>query len=133
MAQKNGQKRKLRPEQKQEEQPGRESKMTPAPRAEPLGYRGSYKLAEKVALITGGDSGIGRAVALLFAKEGADVVISYLNEHDDAKETCRMVEKSGRRALALAGDVGNEKVCQDMVQETVRRMGGLDILVNNAA
>jgi len=107
--------------------------MPPAPKVEPPGYRGSYKLAEKVALITGGDSGIGRAVAVLFAKEGADVVITYLNEHDDARETCRLVEKSGRKALALSGDIGNEKVCQDMVQETVRRLGGLDVLVNNAA
>ena len=133
MAQGKGEKKKLRPEQAQREQPGKESKMAPPPKAEPPGYRGTYKLAEKVALITGGDSGIGRAVAVLFAKEGADVVITYLNEHDDAKETCRLVEKNGRKALALAGDIGNEKVCQDMVQETVRRLGRLDILVNNAA
>src|SRR5436190_8176641 len=133
MAQGKGGKKKLRPEQTQPVQPGRESKMTPAPKVEPPGYRGSYKLAERVALITGGDSGIGRAVAVLFAKEGADVVITYLNEHDDARETCRLVEKSGRKALALSGDIGNEKVCQDMVQETVRRLGGLDVLVNNAA
>jgi NAD(P)-dependent dehydrogenase (short-subunit alcohol dehydrogenase family) len=133
MAQEKGGKRRLRPEQKQTEQPGRESKMSPAPKVEQPGYRGSYKLAEKVALITGGDSGIGRAVAVLFSKEGADVVITYLNEHEDAKQTCGLIERNGRRAVALAGDIGNERVCQDMVQETVRRMGRLDVLVNNAA
>jgi NAD(P)-dependent dehydrogenase (short-subunit alcohol dehydrogenase family) len=133
MAQAKGKKKKLRPEQRQPEQPGRESRMTPTPKVEQPGYHASYKLAEKVALITGGDSGIGRAVAVLFSKEGADVVITYLNEHEDAKQTCGLIERNGRRALALAGDIGNERVCQDMVQETVRRMGRLDVLVNNAA
>src|SRR3954466_7569818 len=134
MAQKNGQKRKLRPEQKQEEQPGRESKMTPAPRAEPLGYRGSYKLAEKVALITGGDSGIGKAVALLFAKEGADVAISYLSEQPDAEEVKKMVEEEfGQKCLLISGDIRKERTCEKIVNATIKEYGKLDILVNNAA
>src|SRR5436309_861904 len=133
MPQGKGEKKKLRPAQKQIRQPGKESKMTPAPKFAPPDYFGSHKLREKVALITGGDSGIGRAVAVLFAKEGADVAITYLNEHDDAKETCRLVQREGRQALALAGDIGSEKVCQEMVQEALRCMGGLDILINNAA
>src|SRR2546423_1041142 len=98
------------PPQRQPQQPGRESRMRP--RALPE-YRGSGKLAKKVALITGGDSGIGRAIAVLFAREGANVAISYLNEHDDARETKRLVEAEGRKCLALAGDIGWETVCQD--------------------
>jgi NAD(P)-dependent dehydrogenase (short-subunit alcohol dehydrogenase family) len=107
--------------------------MTPRPRAEDHTYRGSGKLENKVALITGGDSGIGRAVAIAFAKEGADVAIAYLNEHGDAQETRALVEKEGRRCLAIAGDVGDERFCRRVVQETVRELGRLDILVNNAA
>ena len=122
-----------RPAQQQHQQPGRESQMSPRPRFEPPAYVGSGKLSGQVALITGGDSGIGRAVALLFAREGADIAIAYLNEHDDAKETCRLVEKERRRCFAFAGDIGQEKVCQKIVQETVKRFGRLDILVNNAA
>lgn len=123
----------LQPPQHQEQQPGRESEMTPKPKADDPQYRGSGKLQGKVALITGGDSGIGRAVAIAFAKEGADVAIMYLNEHDDAKETKRLVEEQGRRASAIAGDIGDESFCQQAVQQTVDEFGKLDILVNNAA
>ncbi|MDB6016098.1 MAG: Short-chain dehydrogenase/reductase [Pedosphaera sp.] len=107
--------------------------MSPRPQFEPPEYIGCGKLFSKVALITGGDSGIGRAVAVLFAKEGADVAIAYLEEHDDASETCRLVEQERRRCFAFAGDVSNEKICQRIVQETIKRFGQLDILVNNAA
>jgi len=107
--------------------------MHPRPKVKPPEYRGSDKLKGKVALITGGDSGIGRAVAVLFAREGADVTISYLNEHKDAEETTRMVEAEGRSCLALPGDVGKENVCRQIVEKTISEFGRLDILVNNAA
>jgi NAD(P)-dependent dehydrogenase (short-subunit alcohol dehydrogenase family) len=123
----------LQPPQHQDRQPGIESAMTPRPRAEGHAYRGSGKLQGKVALITGGDSGIGRAVAILFATEGADVAIVYFDEHDDAAETQRRVEAKGRRCVTFAGDVGREPFCQDVVQQTVAAFGQLDILVNNAA
>lgn len=123
----------LQPPQHQDQQPGRESEMTPQPKADDPQYRGSGKLQDKVALITGGDSGIGRAVAIAFAKEGADVAIMYLNEHDDAKQTKQLVEQQGRRAVAIAGDIGDENFCQQAVQQTVDEFGKLDILVNNAA
>lgn len=123
----------LQPPQEQDQQPGRESEMTPKPKADDPQYRGSGKLQDKVALITGGDSGIGRAVAIAYAKEGADVAILYLNEHDDAKETKNLVEQLGRRAVAIAGDIGDEAFCQQAVQQTVDEFGKLDILVNNAA
>ena len=121
------------PPQHQDQQPGIESEMTPRPQAEDRDYRGSGKLQGKVALITGGDSGIGRAVAIAFAKEGADVAIVYLNEHGDAQETRGLVEKEGRRCIAIAGDVGDEAFCQQVVQDIVRELGRLNILVNNAA
>lgn len=107
--------------------------MTPRPKADDSTYRGSDKLLDKVALITGGDSGIGRAVAIAFAKEGADVAIGYLNEHDDAKVTTQHVERLGRRCLAIAGDIGSEQFCRQAVKQTVDAFGHLDILVNNAA
>jgi NAD(P)-dependent dehydrogenase (short-subunit alcohol dehydrogenase family) len=122
----------LQPPQSQET-PGTESEMTPKPKADDAQYKGSDKLKNKVALITGGDSGIGRAVAIAFAKEGADVAIAYLNEHDDAKETKKLVEEQGRRIVAIAGDIGDEVFCQQLVQQTIDEFGKLDILVNNAA
>lgn len=123
----------IRPAQTQARQPGREHKMRPRPKVARPEYRGSGKLKDKVALITGGDSGIGRAVAVLFAREGADIAISYLNEHKDAKETVRLVEREGRKCAAFAGDIGEESVCRKIVSATVRQFGRLDILVNNAA
>jgi NAD(P)-dependent dehydrogenase (short-subunit alcohol dehydrogenase family) len=121
------------PPQHQDRQPGIEADMAPRPQAEDRDYRGSGKLRGKVALITGGDSGIGRAVAIAFAKEGADVAIAYLNEHGDAHETQARVEQEGRRCVAIAGDVGDERFCQQAVEDTIRALGRLDVLVNNAA
>jgi NAD(P)-dependent dehydrogenase (short-subunit alcohol dehydrogenase family) len=123
----------LQPPQQQERQPGIESEMRPRPKAEDHAYKGCGKLNDKVALITGGDSGIGRAVAILYAKEGADISIVYLNEHGDAEETRRQVEEEGRRCLLIAGDVGDEAFCREAVERTVSELGRLDILVNNAA
>jgi NAD(P)-dependent dehydrogenase (short-subunit alcohol dehydrogenase family) len=120
------------PPQHQESQPGHESEMSPAPQVTPVLDPG-LKLPGKVALITGGDSGIGRAVAVAFAMAGADVAIAYLEEHEDARETGRMVEEQGRRFTALAGDVGDEAFCQEAVRRTVDELGRIDILVNNAA
>jgi NAD(P)-dependent dehydrogenase (short-subunit alcohol dehydrogenase family) len=131
--QKQGKKKPLRPKQEQAVRPGREHEMKPKPEAERPEYRGSGKLAGKVAIITGGDSGIGRAVAIAFAKEGADVVISYLNEHKDAEETQHLVEAEGRKCEAIPGDVGDPKHCALVVQRTINAFGRLDILVNNAA
>jgi NAD(P)-dependent dehydrogenase (short-subunit alcohol dehydrogenase family) len=122
----------LQPPQSQQP-PGVESQMTPKPKADDPQYQGSDKLKDKVALITGADSGIGRAVAIAFAKEGANVAILYLNEHDDAKETKHLVESFGRRAVTIAGDVGDEAFCQQAIQQTIDEFGKLDILVNNAA
>lgn len=121
------------PPQTQDRQPGIESEMTPMPRAEDPQYRGSGKLQGKVALITGGDSGIGRAVAIMYAKEGADVAIMYFDEHDDANETRQQVEQEGRRCLLIAGDIGDPSFCEQSVEQTVRELGKLDVLVNNAA
>jgi len=123
----------INPPQHQDRRPGIESEMTPRPRADDPGYRGSGKLRGKAALITGGDSGIGRAVAIFFAKEGADVAISYLNEEEDAQETKRLVEAEGQRCLTIAGDIGDEAHCRRLVEQTVGDLGKLDILVNNAA
>jgi NAD(P)-dependent dehydrogenase (short-subunit alcohol dehydrogenase family) len=112
--------------------PGHESQLEPKPDWEPR-YRGSDRLKGKVALITGADSGIGRAVAALYAREGADIAILYLCEHDDAAKTKDIVEKEGRRAITIAGDVGDKDFCERAVEQTVRELGRLDILVNNAA
>lgn len=121
------------PPQSQERTPALESEMTPKPEYDDPNYRGSDKLRGKVALITGGDSGIGRSVAVYFAKEGAHVAIAYLNEQGDAEETRKAVESYHRECLLLPGDIRNEHVCRDMVQKTVDTFGRLDILVNNAA
>ena len=120
------------PAQEQERQPGREHEMEPRPSHEPR-TGGAGRLSGKVALVTGGDSGIGRAVAVAFAHEGADVGISYLDEKRDAQETVRLVEAEGRRALAFGGDVGDEDHCAELVRRTVGELGRLDCLVNNAA
>src|SRR3954454_12932346 len=111
--------------------PGRESKLEPKPDWEPR-YPGSGRLKGKVALITGADSGIGRAVAALYAREGADVAILYLCEHDDAAKTKDIVEKEGRKAITIAGDIGDKDFCSRAVEQTVKELGRLDILVNNA-
>ena len=132
MAEQKG-KRKAQPRQQQERRPGLESEMRPRPKAVDPRQKGSDKLKGKVALITGGDSGIGRAVAALFAKEGADVAIVYLNEHKDAEETKRMVERHRRRCLLIPGDIGYESFCRDATERTVKELGRLDVLVNNAA
>jgi NAD(P)-dependent dehydrogenase (short-subunit alcohol dehydrogenase family) len=121
------------PPQHQDQQPGIESQMNPRPISIDDNYLASGKLKNKVALISGGDSGIGRAVALAFAREGANVAISYLNEHDDAAETKRGIEQSGRKCVTIAGDIGNEEICQQVVEQTIKEFGQLDILVNNAA
>ena len=121
------------PPQHQSRQPGRESEMSPAPQYAAPNYKGSGKLQGKVALITGGDSGIGRSVAVLYAREGADIAIVYLDEQNDAEETKRLIEAEGRRAITLAGDIGDEAFCQKATQKTVENFGKLDILVNNAA
>ena len=120
------------PEQ-QLEKPGLESDLEPKPKYLAPDYRGSRKLEDKVAIITGGDSGIGRAVAVLFAREGADVAIVYLSEDEDAEETRRAVEGEGRRAILIPGDVTDSAFCEVAVETTVREFGRLDILVNNAA
>ena len=111
--------------------PGHESELEPKPDWEPR-YEGSDRLKGKVALITGADSGIGRAVAALFAREGADIAILYLCEHDDAAKTKQIVEKEGRRAITIAGDIGDKQFCERAVKQAVDELGRLDILVNNA-
>jgi NAD(P)-dependent dehydrogenase (short-subunit alcohol dehydrogenase family) len=120
------------PDQPQEP-PGLESEMTPAPDYGEQSYKGSGKLKGKAAIITGGDSGIGRAVALAFAREGADVLISYLNEEEDAQKTRAVVEKEGRKCLTVAGDIGEEAHCKKIVEQAAKEFGRIDILVNNAA
>lgn len=120
------------PAQSQPHQPGVEKLMKPLAVHIRPDYKGSGKLEGKKALITGGDSGIGRAAALHFAREGADVAILYLDEHEDAQETVQQIEAEGRKALAIAGDVASSSFCNDAVEETVKILGGLDIIVNNA-
>jgi len=121
------------PAQQQDTKPGIEAEMNPRPVYIKDNYKAAGKLEGKVAIITGGDSGIGRAVAVHYAREGADVAIMYLDEGQDAQETKRLVEETGRRCIAIAGDVGDEAFCQGAVERTVRELGRLDILVNNAA
>lgn len=119
--------------QHQNRQPGLESEMVPRPIFEDPHYQGSGKLSNKTAIITGGDSGIGKAVAVAFAKEGANVVIVYLDEHEDAQETKAQVEEEGQQCLLISGDIGNEAFCYQIVQQTLEKFGNLHILVNNAA
>jgi NAD(P)-dependent dehydrogenase (short-subunit alcohol dehydrogenase family) len=122
----------MQPAQTQERQPGFEHAMEPAPDYAPR-YPGVGKLRDKVALISGGDSGIGRAVVVAMAREGARIAISYLDEHEDAEETLRLVEAEGSEGIVVAGDIGDEAVCQEAVATTIEQFGRLDILVNNAA
>ncbi len=129
--QKGGKKKPLRKPQRQS-RPGHEHKMEPAPDVR-NDYRGVGKLSNKVVLITGGDSGIGRAVAVLFAKEGADIAIGYLNEHRDAKDTMQMVNDYGRECILIPGDLSKQSNCKNLVAKTVRKFGRIDVLVNNAA
>ncbi|GAB3698638.1 SDR family oxidoreductase [Spirosoma flavus] len=117
----------------QQDVPGSESQMQPKADHGETSYKGSGKLTGRKALITGGDSGIGRAVAIAFAREGADVLISYLNEEEDARETARYVEEAGQKAVLVAGDISDDAHCEQLVQQAVDELGGLDILVNNAA
>ncbi|MCW3111768.1 MAG: dehydrogenase [Segetibacter sp.] len=120
------------PDQKQQP-PGLESEMTPKADHGETSYKGSGKLTGRKAIITGGDSGIGRAVAIAFAREGADVLISYLNEHEDAKETAKYIEEAGRKAVLVPGDIQSEEHCKLIVNKALQEFGQLDILVNNAA
>lgn len=121
------------PPQTQNKQPGIESKMKPQPEFLPKRDSKQSKLEGKVAVITGGDSGIGRAVAVAFAEEGADIVIVYLNEHQDAKETAKAVEEAGRNVLLIAGDISKESFCKKVINKTVKELQKIDILINNAA
>ena len=117
----------------QQEFPGSQKEMQPVPDCGEQSYRGSGKLEGKVAVITGGDSGIGRAVAIAYAREGADVVICYLSEDEDAKDTARYVEQAGRTPLLIAGDVSDPQLCREIIDRTMREFGRIDILVSNAA
>jgi NAD(P)-dependent dehydrogenase (short-subunit alcohol dehydrogenase family) len=119
--------------EQQQSPPGETNKMIPKPDHGETSYKGNGRLAGKTALITGGDSGIGRAVAIAFAREGADVVISYLNEHDDAEESAKWVREAGREALTIAGDISHPAQCVSLIQKTIDKFGKIDILVNNAA
>lgn len=121
------------PSQHQTKQPGLESEMDPKPIFDNPNYKGSGKLQGKTAIITGGDSGQGRATAVAFAKEGANITIVYLNEHSDAEETKKVIEQKGSRCLTIAGDIGEENFCKEVVEQTINEFGSLDILVNNAA
>ena len=117
----------------QQEVPGIQSKMTPVPDCGEESYQGSGKLTDKIAVITGGDSGIGRAVAIAYAREGADVLISYLSEDSDAKDTAGYVEQAGRRAVLVKGDIADPQHCRDIIKTAIDELGGVDILVSNAA
>ncbi|OMC57300.1 NAD(P)-dependent oxidoreductase [Mycobacterium sp. IS-836] len=117
----------------QQSPPGLQARMDPVPDCGETSYRGSGKLTGKRAIVTGGDSGIGRAVAIAFAREGADVLVSYLNEHDDARDVARYVEDAGRRCVLVPGDLSDAAHCRAVVERAVKEFGGIDILVNNAA
>lgn len=121
------------PEQEQQDPPGTEEKLEPKADHGETSYKGSGKLENRTALITGGDSGIGRAVAIAYAREGADLVISYLNEHEDAQETARLVREAGKKVLLIPGDISEESHCKAIIDQTLKEFGRLDILVNNAA
>lgn len=121
------------PPQHQNRQPGIEAQMVPQPVYIDPEYEGSHKLRDKVAIVTGGDSGIGRAVAVAFAKEGADIVVAYLDEHEDAEKTRSIIEGVGRKCLLVAGDIGDEGFCQFLIETTMNNFNQLDVLVNNAA
>ena len=125
--------KKVRPAQHQADQPGKQTLMQPEPQSIDENYQGSNKLKGKVAIITGGDSGIGRAVAYAFAKEGADLVITYLDEEKDARDTQKLIQDEGRACLLIPGDIGEEAFCKEIVRQTIDRFGKIDILVNNAA
>ena len=133
MSNSQNEKKPIFPPQHQSKQPGVETEMNPRPISQSPTYKASGKLAGKKAIITGGDSGIGKAAALLFAKEGADVAIVYLDEHDDANETKQLIEAEGRKCLLYAGDIGNEDFCKEVTNKILSEFGSLDILVNNAA
>jgi NAD(P)-dependent dehydrogenase (short-subunit alcohol dehydrogenase family) len=120
------------PEQ-QQDVPGLDAEMTPKADHGETSYKGSGKLTGRKAVITGGDSGIGRAVAIAFAREGADVLISYLNEDVDARETAKHIEEAGRKAVLVPGDIQDEQHCKHIIDLAVKQLGGIDILVNNAA
>jgi NAD(P)-dependent dehydrogenase (short-subunit alcohol dehydrogenase family) len=133
MSQTDGNQKANFPPQHQQKQPGIESEMNPPPIFFDPTYQASGKLKKKVALITGGDSGIGKSVAIYFAKEGADIAISYLNEHQDAEETKKLVEAEGRRCILIPGDIGSQAVCNEVVKQLLSTFNRVDILVNNAA
>ncbi|QQZ08249.1 SDR family oxidoreductase [Heyndrickxia vini] len=128
----NNQPKKTMPKQHQNQQPGIESEMNPLPKSIDPSYKGSGKLQGKVAIVTGGDSGIGKATAIYFAKEGADIAICYLNENEDASTTKELIEKENRKCLLIRGDVGEENHCQSIVKQVIEHYGHIDILVNNA-
>ncbi len=129
----NTQKQQTMPPQQQGDRPGHESWMHPRPAAERREYKGASKLESKVAIITGGDSGIGRAVAIAFAREGADLAIIYFDEHEDAEETRKKVEDEGHRGMAISGDLGDPGFCREAVRKVHDQFGRIDVLVNNAA
>ena len=120
------------PPQKQKRQPGKESEMKPRPESEVRQYKAAGKLKDKIAIITGGDSGIGKAAAIAFAKEGADIVIVYLEEHKDAQSTEQLIQEQGHKAILIAGDIGESSFCKQVVKQTIDQFGRIDILVNNA-
>lgn len=121
------------PPQKQKRQPGREDQMRPKPESEARKYKAADKLRGKIVVITGGDSGIGKAAAIAFAKEGADCVIVYLEENKDAARTAQLIREQGRKAVLIAGDIGDSSFCKVVVKKTIKQFGHIDVLVNNAA